>query len=634
MWGFYFIIPSLLVTLVFLCYYFILPRIPILQNRLFVYLIIIEQLVIDFDILSSWADNNYADHSTAFLYCVNSTYFVFFFLRTYLFFLLTICLTELLTKRSYLRFVMMFIPTTAISVLVLSAPFDHLFYYIDDSGYHSGPLYMLLYFFFAMYLAISLIVCLFHKDSFKDKKAYGSAIIYNIILVIGLLVRYAIPKILLMDTFCLLAIIIIYLSFVNPDFYLDRLTSAYNSLALKLYLREIHLRKNIKILAVTIRNYRELRDLYGSTQMDKAVVFISNRLKTSFSKDKVFYMRSGMYLVLLENKSNTEQLSRYIHDILIKPFLSANSEIYLETGSALLDIDYKLIPISTIMQLIYLTMDEAGNNTSSDSLTVIDESYTNRIKRESDIKKALNYALDHDGVEVFLQPIVDAKTGNLVGAEALSRIRDADGNLIPPDLFIPIAEQNGTINKLGEIVFKKVCLFINNMDITSKGMSWINVNLSPIQFMRIDLAERLQGILKQTGTDPSLIHLEITEENLTDDSLLINQMETLRDAGFCFALDDYGKGYSNVARLRNCPFINVKIDMSLVWDYMKSPDELLPGVINVLSHLGFEITAEGIEDENMANEIQKLGVTYLQGYYYSKPLPMKDFAIKYLQYTE
>ncbi|MCR5271389.1 MAG: EAL domain-containing protein, partial [Lachnospiraceae bacterium] len=212
-------------------------------------------------------------------------------------------------------------------------------------------------------------------------------------------------------------------------------------------------------------------------------------------------------------------------------------------------------------------------------------------------------------------------------------IRDADGNLIPPDLFIPIAEQNGTINKLGEIVFKKVCLFINNMDITSKGMSWINVNLSPIQFMRIDLAERLQNILKQTGTDSTLIHLEITEENLKDDSLLINQMETLRDAGFCFALDDYGKGYSNVARLRNCPFINVKIDMSLVWDYMKSPDELLPGVINVLSHLGFEITAEGIEDENMANEIQKLGATYLQGYYYSKPLPMKDFAIKYLQDT-
>ncbi|MCR5273141.1 MAG: EAL domain-containing protein, partial [Lachnospiraceae bacterium] len=362
---------------------------------------------------------------------------------------------------------MMFIPTTAISVLVLSAPFDHLFYYIDDSGYHSGPLYMLLYFFFAMYLAISLIVCFFHKDSFKDRKAYGSAIIYNIILVIGLLVRYAFPKMLLMDTFCLLAIIIIYLSFVNPDFYLDRLTSAYNSLALKLYLREIHLRKNIKILAVTIRNYRELRDLYGSTQMDKAVVFMSNRLKTSFSKDKVFYMRDGKYLVLLENKSSTEQLSRYIHDILIKPFLSANSEIYLEAGSALLDIDYKVIPISTVMQLIYLSMDEAEKNLASDYPTVIDESYSNRIKRESEIKKSLSFALDHDSVEVFLQPIVDAKTGNLVGAEALSRIRDADGNLIPPDLFIPIAEQNGTINKLGEIVFKKVCLFINNMDITS-----------------------------------------------------------------------------------------------------------------------------------------------------------------------
>ena len=161
------------------------------------------------------------------------------------------------------------------------------------------------------------------------------------------------------------------------------------------------------------------------------------------------------------------------------------------------------------------------------------------------------------------------------------------------------------------------------------GLSWINVNLSPVQFLKTDLADRYAAIAKKHGVDPALIHLEITEESMIDEAFLNRQMNSMREKGFKFVLDDYGTGYSNAVRLKKCPFINVKLDMSLVWDYCKEPDEILPNLIVTFKRMGFGITAEGIEDEKMADMMKSVGCDNLQGYYYSKPLPMNEFLSKY-----
>ena len=101
--------------------------------------------------------------------------------------------------------------------------------------------------------------------------------------------------------------------------------------------------------------------------------------------------------------------------------------------------------------------------------------------------------------------------------------------------------------------------------------------------------------------------------------------------GFKFVLDDYGTGYSNLSRLKKCPFTTIKLDMSIVWDYCKEPDEILPNMIQAFKHMGFAITAEGIEDTNMENTMKNIGCDLLQGYYYSKPVPAAEFAKEYLK---
>ena len=220
-------------------------------------------------------------------------------------------------------------------------------------------------------------------------------------------------------------------------------------------------------------------------------------------------------------------------------------------------------------------------------------------------------------------------TGKVIGAEALARIKDPDGKILPPGLFIPVAESSGRINALGEIVFDRTCKFISENSLEKIGIEWINVNLSPSQFIRTDLAERYASIAEKYGIAPGSVHLEITEGAMIDDAFLQKQIAAMTEKGFKFVLDDYGTGYSNLSRLKKCPFINVKLDMSIVWDFCKEPDAILPNMIAAFKHMGFCITAEGIEDEGMVSAMTDIGCDLLQGYHYSKPIPAGEFAEKY-----
>jgi EAL domain-containing protein (putative c-di-GMP-specific phosphodiesterase class I) len=201
--------------------------------------------------------------------------------------------------------------------------------------------------------------------------------------------------------------------------------------------------------------------------------------------------------------------------------------------------------------------------------------------------------------------------------------------MLSPASFIPIAERNGRINALGEQIFTKTCKFIAEHDIEAMGLEWINVNLSPLQFLRPDLAKRFADILNEYKISADKIHLEITEESMIDFALLHKQMKLMTDLGFQFVLDDYGRGYSNVARMKKCPFVNIKLDMEFVWDYFKEKDKILPMLVQTIKQMGFTVTAEGIENLEMATSMKEIGCDYLQGFYFSRPIPAEDFFTKY-----
>jgi EAL domain-containing protein (putative c-di-GMP-specific phosphodiesterase class I) len=221
--------------------------------------------------------------------------------------------------------------------------------------------------------------------------------------------------------------------------------------------------------------------------------------------------------------------------------------------------------------------------------------------------------------------LLSLSSATIEGAEALVRLRDQMGKIVPPGKFIPIAEKSGHIIELGRQVLDKTCEFVSTHDMRTLGLNWINVNLSPIQCMQQDIDLQFSKIIGMHHIDPSLIHLEITEESMVDYALLRHQITSLEQRGFTFVLDDYGSGYSNLTRVKHYPFNTIKLDMEVVWDYFKDRDSLLPSIVQGFKSVGLSITAEGIESEEMAQALTNIGSDYLQGFYFSKPLPCDEF---------
>lgn len=159
-------------------------------------------------------------------------------------------------------------------------------------------------------------------------------------------------------------------------------------------------------------------------------------------------------------------------------------------------------------------------------------------------------------------------------------------------------------------------------------MSWVQLNIAPSQCLSLDLADHLEEIRNTCHVPPNTIRLEITEDGILNPNGE-KQIQRLKEMGFDIVLDDYGTGYSNASRMKDLPFSEIKIDISLVKDYCSHPDPYLPNLVSTMHALGLIITAEGIETKEMADKMKALGVDHLQGYYYSKHLSIPDFLQKY-----
>ncbi|MBQ7614167.1 MAG: EAL domain-containing protein [Butyrivibrio sp.] len=629
MWDYSFVIPSMFIITIILVFYFSLPRLSIRMNRTFLHILIIESAVVFFDMVSSWGDENYSQLTPSVLYFLNGCYFVLFYSRSIIFCVFTANIFRLSPTKNRISFILSWLPYLITSLIAISCPWTGLVYSIQADGYHSGPLYDILYFESAFYLTVSFFIMIVRRKNVLKRRHFYCALLYNSIILMGLILRYMFPKLLLMDTFCIMAVIIIYLAFQNPEFYLELRGAIFNSMAFRDYIDENNGNLDHRIFGIQVHNYYEMREIYGGKQMDEGISMISRYMTQTFPKYNAFYFGTGRFVLLGGNDMPYEEVTKAVKERFALPWTSINLELYLEIGIVTLDLNTRVESADSLLNSLLLALDKADNLGSSETV-VLSSAELKSDEKETALKRYLEKAVDENKVEVFLQPIVNARTNKIVGAEALSRIRDAEGELIPPGAFIPIAEKNGRINIVGEQVFEKTCRFIKDNDLKSAGIFWVNVNLSPMQFMKVDLAERYSSILEKYGVEPGMVHLEITEESMIDEVLMNRQIQAMGGKGFMFVLDDYGTGYSNLTRLKKCPFINVKLDMSIVWDYYNDPDEILPNMIEAFKHMKSSITAEGIEDEKMAEVMEKIGCDYLQGYHFSKPLPMEEFKAKYI----
>ena len=628
MWNTDFVFPSLLVLAVLLLFYFFRPRLPNRLNKAFLTLVITDIVTIVTDLLATKADDHYQSYPVALVSLLNLLYFAAFIARSLAFFRLTIVLLRLdhpgYSGKKFLMYLVFLIS----EVIVLSSPWTGAVYSVDSAGYHRGPLYAVLAVNSFFFLIMGIILLIRFRRRTR-RSTLICALAYHVILIIGNTARILFPQYLIMNVFCLLAILVIFLSFENPDLYITDRGPAFNTRAFTDWLDEPQNRKDKRILGFAIRNYNDERSMYGGTQMDQGLHLIILYLVKQFPQFLVFYLRGGNFALAGADGADWEEVRRVISERFRSPWQAEGADLYLSATYVEIRLDDRTDTSDRIINTLIYALDEAGESKDIEQ-TLMTEETLEEIDRQIEVKRWLDKALENDTAEVFLQPIVESRTKQAVAAEALVRIRDDNGNLIAPGWFIPVAERNGNINLLGEQVMRRVCAFISMHNLQEAGIRWINVNLSPIQCMHSNLPKLFSSILKEYGVPASQIHLEITEESMINYAKQEQQIEDLLGCGFQISLDDYGSGFSNLHQVKKFSFSNIKLDMKIVWDYIRDRDALLPALVQAFRQMGFSITAEGIETQEMADAMAGIGCDYLQGYYYAKPLPMDTFVEKYM----
>lgn len=490
-----------------------------------------------------------------------------------------------------------------------------------EQMYTYGVAVWWVYIFVGLYIIATLTVtCVFRKR--LNPRRRFAIILWMIIWMASAVFQFFNKALLVVGFACAIGVLILFVIMENPEANLERRLGCFNSYALTEYLKQLYeQKKRFSVLEISFENTEILEE----HSMDADEMF-RKVLKISGHYDEVLVFKNiNLGLVLISTKA--EKL-----ETVGKAILNGCSDSMVFFKSALTVLIPQADVFSDMEELFrFLTFVRTECRDIKGRMISAQEEMIAKYQSQSLIEHEITDALLEDRVEVFLQPIYSNEEQRVTSAEALVRIRKRDGELMSPGVFIPVAEDNGQILELGERVFEKVCYFLKNTDMIKKGIHYVEVNLSVVQCEKVDLAERLISIIEKYQIDPGLINLEITETaSIRARQILLENMKKLIDYGFSFSLDDFGKGESNLMYMVEMPVSIVKLDydMSKAFFQSEKARHVVRAVVNMVHGMKLKLVAEGIETKEEAQSMYEEGIDYIQGYYYSKPLPIQEFLIK------
>ncbi|PHS47392.1 MAG: GGDEF-domain containing protein [Alteromonas sp.] len=396
---------------------------------------------------------------------------------------------------------------------------------------------------------------------------------------------------------------------------------------------------SLAILFIDLDNFKPINDALGHAAGDQLLKLLTQQI-TEILLPKQYLIRFGgdEFLVIAPINPQSNELTSLANSLIgqcASVFDIFQNQVTvsasLGTASAPKDgTDFKQLCRKADIAMYKAKQD--GRNTYHHYDESLDKASENKFK----MLQLLRPALSEQQFELHYQPIVDLKSGNINTLEALLRWPQPDGSMIPPDLFIPLAENSGLINQLGSWVVRQATQFCAQFcaQLRQQGHSDIRiaVNLSVMQFKDGQLQRTIESALYEAGLPPEALELELTESLLIDETEQIQkQLASLSKLGITIAIDDFGTGYSNLGYLRNFNASKLKVDRSFISPlcFSEHDESLVGAIINMAASLGLKTVAEGIEDDETLQKLLSLGCDIGQGYFWSKPLP-ENALIEYL----
>ena len=415
------------------------------------------------------------------------------------------------------------------------------------------------------------------------------------------------------------------LSIEDEDDRIDIVTGAYNRRALMIDLKNfLATGKPVQLIGVRISDAGAMHRVLGSSTTDAFLFDVSDYLRTILPPYSIYCANPYTFIILIQNIDEEQaiRLSSQILERFDESWDGGKIELNLH-ATVMRGTIPKDFP--TVEDVLYMTDSPIPTKDGKKILSGHDLGY---ILRRLEIERALHRGLEENTFEVYYQPVYATAEKKLRSAEALLRLHDSILGSIPPAEFIPTAEQAGIIDNLGEFVLEEVCSFIASGIPDRLGLLDIGVNLSVLQCIQPGFIERVTGIVDAYGVDPKKINFEITESvAATDYNELDHVIRELKAKGFTFSMDDYGTGYSNMQSIFSLDFDAVKIDKGILWSAEKNGigRAILNNSIRMIREMHRKIIVEGVETEDQINLLSNLSVDYLQGFYFSKPIPKSEF---------
>jgi diguanylate cyclase len=389
------------------------------------------------------------------------------------------------------------------------------------------------------------------------------------------------------------------------------------------------LTKQLSVLLIEIENFKDVYDTLGRNSSDLILKQFAVRLQgTSTEYDNVAKIDGNVFGILISNIENTyeaEQLAKHIQKAMEATFMVDRLQVGMHANIGIVHFPKHGEDVDTLVQKAGVALHMAQK--SAKGYAIYEPSFDKHTPLRLTLMSELRRAIEKNDLTLFYQPKVSIKTNELYGAEALARWYHPIHGFIAPDEFVPMAERTRMIKQLTQWVLKRAfkdCAMWHEQGLNIK----ISVNLSTRDLHDPDLPDLIAGIAASSGIKPEWIILEITESavmNEPENALAI--INRLHDMGYQFSIDDFGTGYSSLAYLKKLPLAELKIDKSFVMDLMNSDNDMaiVKAIINLAHNLGLSVTAEGVETQAVLTKLKEYNCDIVQGYYFSKPLSVKDF---------
>ena len=563
--------------------------------------------------------------------------FAYFLLRNftpllYQLFLFAATGTWHILKKSKIWQAILVIPYSIVCLMVFTNPWHHMVYYFDENlVYNRGTLIYVLYAVSFFYFLCGIIFLIRYKKLLPLDKFIALLGMYPLNLL-AVLIQLLLPQLMVEMFMTTLTLQLVTLVVQRPEETINPVLGVRSYISYTADMKKVFfLQRPVTIIFVKIVNYKALLSLLDYDACNSLLKKIAGKLVPRTEEHlpaDLYYLENGLFALVTEKhqseriKSTAERISTNLN----RKMQRNQIEITLEPCICILHCPQEIDNYDTLLSFgktfhTYLPRGGAVNDMMS-------EEEKRKFQLLNEIRGIINRAISEKRFQMYYQPIYSIEEKKFLSAEALIRLWDERYGFISPELFITAAEKNGTILQIGDYVLNDVCRFLSECQENGLPIQYIEINLSMSQCMQKDLADKVQFYLEKYHLKPEQINLEITETAANEaQDIVAENIKKLTNMGIAFSLDDYGTGYSNISRIMELPFRIIKLDKSLADKVEDSRMRiLLKNTIRMLKEIGTEIVVEGVETKEMLRQFAELGCDFIQGYYFSKPLPEQEFV--------